>query len=258
MDTLTATMALLAPFKDNPNTQSQDSQCPIPNATTNIHTDDPFAALQSFIDAGYCPTIAQALSDDVLASAYAESVCMKKKRVLFAGMMTQHLGVDTAQTVGAQAFMDDLLRASVAPGLKGVIRGNRFNRLVAEKVRECLGDAPHLTVTTEEKLPFLNEIPDWCVWDAHSGRRLVGYNQLDLWEGGQQTNRGSKYVVNDALHNQLPEQVSVLSVVAHHVRLQSTKNKVYTLFQKGVATQRIAYANHLPSMVRAYFHLPML
>jgi hypothetical protein len=83
----------------------------------------------------------------------------------------------------------------VPPGTKGVIRGNKFNNIVKEyienlslnpEVYEVCFEKNHLTHTT-------SEIPDWYILHKETNKILIGMNQLDLWGGGHQTNRGSKY-----------------------------------------------------------------
>jgi hypothetical protein len=212
------------------------------------------ADLQAYIDGGYCSNVAVALSDEALYDLTMASPSMLRKRAELADVVNRHLG---ANHPAATALVADLLAMSVPPGLKGVLRGNAFNRLVADAVRAAVADAPHLRVTVEEKLPFLPEIPDFCVHDDAAAACLVGYNQLDLWSGGAQTNRGSKYVLNDAFHASLPPNVQVVSVVAQHIQLDSIKNKAYAMFARGVPTRRIVYPRHLRNFIRALFQLPV-
>ena len=51
-------------------------------------------------------------------------------------------------------------------------------------------------------------------------------NQLDLWGGGQQLNRGSKYLI-DNKHN--TENSKLLCVVCNPIELKSNKNEVKNL-----------------------------
>jgi hypothetical protein len=41
-------------------------------------------------------------------------------------------------------------------------------------------------------------------------RVIIGMNQIDLWSGGQQINRGSKYLVNNK-HNTEKSKLCVIS-----------------------------------------------
>jgi hypothetical protein len=38
------------------------------------------------------------------------------------------------------------------------------------------------------------EIPDWYILEKSTGKVIIGMNQLDLWSGGQQINRGFRAV----------------------------------------------------------------
>ena len=47
-------------------------------------------------------------------------------------------------------------------------------------------------------------------------------NQLDLWDGGQQLNRGSKYIENNKYNN---ENSKLLCVVCNEIQIKSKKIK---------------------------------
>jgi hypothetical protein len=49
-------------------------------------------------------------------------------------------------------------------------------------------------------------------------------NQLDLWSGGQQTNRGSKYLFDNKLNT---EKTKLLCVVCNDTTIKTTKCKAF-------------------------------
>ena len=64
-------------------------------------------------------------------------------------------------------------------------------------------------------------------------------NQLDLWGGGQQLNRGSKYIENNKHNN---ENSKLLCVVCNEIQFKN-KNKAY----------KLCYLNNLEHIIRKYF-----
>jgi hypothetical protein len=53
-------------------------------------------------------------------------------------------------------------------------------------------------------------------------------NQLDLWNGGQQLNRGYKYLENKTTSN-----FKLLFVICNEIQFTNNKNKAYKLFKIG-------------------------
>ena len=76
-----------------------------------------------------------------------------------------------------------------------------------------------------------SEIPDWTIFEKTTNKIIIGMNQLSLWGGGQQSNRGSKYLENN-IHN--TENSKLLCVVANEIQIKSVKNKEFKLFELGV------------------------
>ena len=77
-------------------------------------------------------------------------------------------------------------------------------------------------------------------------------NQLDLWGGGQQLNRGSKYIINSKYNN---ENSKLLCVICNNIELKSKKNKVFNLFNIGFQNNTLCYLNNLQNIIYSYFNL---
>ena len=75
-------------------------------------------------------------------------------------------------------------------------------------------------------------------------------NQLDLWGGGQQLNRGSKYIENNKHNN---ENSKLLCVVCNEIQFTSTKNKAYKLFETGFTNDTLCYINNLKKIIISFF-----
>jgi hypothetical protein len=75
-------------------------------------------------------------------------------------------------------------------------------------------------------------------------------NQLDLWGGGQQLNRGSKYLENNKHNN---SNSKLLCVVCNEIQLKSNKNKIYNLFDIGFNNNTLSYVNNIQNIISLYF-----
>jgi len=82
-------------------------------------------------------------------------------------------------------------------------------------------------------------------------------NQLDLWSGGHQTNRGAKYIdienknKDDSSSNS--NNSKLLCVVCYEIQFRSDKNKAYKLFVSGFENNTLCYLKNLSNIIRSYF-----
>lgn len=143
----------------------------------------------------------------------------------------------------------------VQPGTKGAIRGYEFNMIVKKRLEQITKFIPNnsdFVLVFEQKINNLTkEIPDWYIQQRSTKKMIIGMNQIDLWSGGQQTNRGSKYILNENYHNN--NDVKFLSVVCKHIQVDNENSKVYTLLLKGLQCGRITYLNGLKDTIYDYF-----
>ena len=138
----------------------------------------------------------------------------------------------------------------ISPGAKGVIRGNIFNNLVKEFIINLNLPRERFDIQFEKNNPLqiTNEIPDWYINCKLTQKNIVGMNQIDLWSGGQQSNRGSKYVIDY-------DKGRLVSVIAKYVILKNKKNKVYNLFNTGFQRNNLCYLDGLKNIIYEYFEL---
>jgi hypothetical protein len=79
-------------------------------------------------------------------------------------------------------------------------------------------------------------------------------NQLDLWSGGHQTNRGAKYIDTENKNKESNSSNSkLLCVVCYEIQFTSDKNKAYKLFVSGFENNTLCYLNNLDNIIRSYF-----
>jgi len=77
-------------------------------------------------------------------------------------------------------------------------------------------------------------------------------NQLDLWNGGHQINRGFKYIENNK-HN--TDNSKLLCVICNDIYFKTNKNKIYKLFKIGFENNTLTYLNNLGNIINSYFNL---
>jgi len=146
----------------------------------------------------------------------------------------------------------DLSDEFIPAGTKGNIQGNQFNFIIRNRLQSEFSSSLY-TITFETKSPYLDtdENPDWCVKNDETNRSVIGYNQIDLWSGGAQSNRGYKYIMNDTFHEN-HHDVKILSVICAFTKIFSTKTKKFNLFSKGFQENRLCYTGNLIEIIKNF------
>jgi hypothetical protein len=75
-------------------------------------------------------------------------------------------------------------------------------------------------------------------------------NQLDLWSGGAQSNRGSKYIIENK-HN--TKNTKLLCVICNIIKFKNTRRKEYKLFETGFKNDTLCYIKNLNCIITSYF-----
>jgi hypothetical protein len=143
----------------------------------------------------------------------------------------------------------------IPPGTKGSIRGNKFNQIVMEYIKslDFLNNANFIIQFEKNHEVYkTSEIPDWYIHNKNTNQIIIGMNQMDLWSGGHQTNRGSKYILDKKDEN---ENVKLLCVICNDVKIKSDKNKIYKLFKKGFDDNTLCYITNLENIIKVFFNL---
>ena len=95
-----------------------------------------------------------------------------------------------------ELITNDYLLKLIPAGTKGVMRGNKFNSIVKDTIKNLDLDSERFEICFEKQcvLSITTEIPDWYILEKSTGKVIIGMNQLDLWNGGHQINRVFKYL----------------------------------------------------------------
>jgi hypothetical protein len=197
-----------------------------------------------------CHDALDRLTDTNLLEEYKDCNSVKKRITKLSSLLEKYGIDDVIKNKIIEEYTIDL----VPPGTKGVIRGNKFNNIVKEyienlslnpEVYEVCFEKNHLTHTT-------SEIPDWYILHKETNKILIGMNQLDLWGGGHQTNRGSKYLLNNTMNS---ENCRILCVVCNQIQFKGKNNKTYKLFEVGFENNTLCYLKNLQNIIYLYFQM---
>jgi hypothetical protein len=201
------------------------------------------------IDQEVCHDTIGRLTDNNLMGDYYNCLSVKKKiRELLIILDNNGLDQFTKQNI-----LRDYVNQLVPPGTKGVIRGNKFNSIVKEFIENLLLDPEHYDVCFEKKHTsyITSEIPDWYILHKETNKILIGMNQLDLWRGGHQLNRGFKYLIDNTANT---ENCKILCVVCNETRIK-TNNKAFKLFEVGFKNNTLCYLKNLENIINSHFQI---
>lgn len=194
-----------------------------------------------------CYETLEELSDSKLLNEYKECNSVKNEIKKLENILRKHTDEEKTQKI-----IDEYLLHLIPAGTKGVIRGNKFNKLVKQNITKLGLDTERFEICFEKKCEFhfTTEIPDWYILEKKTNKIIIGMNQLDLWGGGQQLNRGSKYLENNKHNN---SNSKLLCVVCNEIQLKSNKNKIYNLFDIGFNNNTLSYLNNIQNIISLYF-----
>jgi Ca2+-binding EF-hand superfamily protein len=187
------------------------------------------------------------LSDEKLMCEYKDCNSVKNEIKKLSEVLGKYMDEETKQKI-IQEYLLQLIPA----GTKGVIRGNKFNNIVKQFITKLELDTDRFDIYFEKKCEghFTTEIPDWYILEKLTNKIIIGMNQLDLWGGGQQLNRGFKYIENNK-HNNVNSKL--LCVVCNEIQFTSKNNKAYKLFETGFENDTLCYINNLENIINKYF-----
>jgi hypothetical protein len=195
-----------------------------------------------------CYKTLEELTDEKLMSEYKECNSVKNEIQKLKNVLNNHIDEEKTQKI-VQEYLLQLIPA----GTKGVIRGNKFNNIVKNFITKLALDTERFEICFEKKCDghFTTEIPDWYILEKSTNKIIIVMNQLDLWGGGQQLNRGSKYIENNKHNN---EHSKLLCVICNEIQFKSIKNKAYKLFETGFENNTLCYLNNLQNIITSYFN----
>jgi len=202
------------------------------------------------IEKEFCHKTAMELTDKKLLGIYKECPSVIKAISKLNNVLSKN---DIDEEI-KHKILEEYILELIPAGTKGVIRGNKFNKIIEKLIKSLDFDKEKFVVSFEKKCEnhITSEIPDWYILEKSTDKIIIGMNQLDLWGGGQQINRGSKYIVNKQNND---ENSKLLCVVCNKIQLKSNKNKTFNLFKIGFENNTLCYLNNLQNIIYSYFNL---
>lgn len=205
------------------------------------------------ISSEFCPETIRKLGDQQLLPEYLTSKSVQKSVKTLSSILEKHIGNHSDFSIVKKEILEEYLVEMIPPGTKGVIRGNKFNQIVQEKIQSLHLPTSIYEIAFEKECKTVptSEIPDWYITNKLQNRTLIGMNQLDLWGGGAQLNRAAKYIMNDPFENNV--NVKLICVVCNFIYFKSERNKAFHIMEKGFERNTICYMNSLENRIREYF-----
>ena len=151
------------------------------------------------------------------------------------------------------AIINKYILDIIPSGTKGVIRGLKFNNIVKDFIINLKLDSSRFDIKFEANCPqhLTSEIPDWYIYDKETKKVIIGMNQLDLWNGGHQVNRGYKYLIDC---EKIPN-VKILCVICNEIIIKSDKNKTFQILKTGFENNTLCYLNNLQNIIHSTLQL---
>ena len=195
-----------------------------------------------------CYETLEELTDAKLMCEYKDCNSVKNEIKKLSDVLEKYIDEETKQKI-IQEYLLQLIPA----GTKGVIRGNKFNKIVKQFITNLSLDSDRFEILFEKKCEshFTDEIPDWYILEKSTNKIIIGMNQLDLTSGGHQINRGYKYLIDNKHNN---ENSKLLCVICNEIEFRSNKNKAYKLFETGFENNTLCYLNNLQNIITSYFN----
>jgi len=196
-----------------------------------------------------CRDTIDRLTDDKLMGEYRICPSVKMRLDVFENILRKNnLDNDTISKI-----MDEYLLQLIPPAVKACIRGNKFNRIIRDKIISLFQVYSQLEIEFEKDCllcPTLQK-PDWYILDKYSGKVMIGMNQVDLWGGGHQLNRGTHYIHNTQYNN---TNFKLVCVVCNDITFKR-ETKAYHIVKTGFQNNTLCYPNNLDCIIKSFFNL---
>lgn len=200
------------------------------------------------INTDVCYNTISKLTNDNLINEYKECNSVQNEIKKLNSILEKHKIKKSIK----ESIINDYLLELIPAGTKGVIRGNKFNSIVKNYITNMKLDDSRFEICFEKncELNMTTEIPDWYILEKSSNKLIIGMNQLDLIGGGQQINRGYKYLI-DNKHN--TKTSKLVCVICNHTQFK-TNNKKSKLFEVGFSNNTLTYLKNLDNIINSYFN----
>jgi len=188
------------------------------------------------------------LKDTYLINEYKECKSVKKE-IKKLELILNKYNIDSNKI---SLIINDYMLELIPAGTKGVIKGNKFNNIVKNIINDIKLNDEIFEICFEKNCDkcITTEIPDWYILNKITGKIIIGMNQLDLFSGGQQINRGYKYLIDNKYNT---DNSKLLCVICNEIKFKSDKNKAYKLFDIGYKNDTLCYIKNIKVIIHKFF-----
>ena len=189
------------------------------------------------------------LKDDCLINVYKECKSVKLAINKLKVILAKYNIENNIQDEIIEEYIIDI----IPPGTKASIRGNKFNNIIKTHIINLNLNSERFEICFEKQcdLCITTEIPDWYILEKLTCRIIIGMYEVDLWSGGQQLNRGSKYLIDNKINTC---NSKLLCVICNEKKFKNNKSKSYELFKTGYSNDTLCYIKNLGSIIDKYFN----
>lgn len=186
----------------------------------------------------------KSLDDKTLYDKYMECQSVKNK-INNLKKYLKETNITEEQITNIISNKDFCLEFLIPPGTKGAVRGNELNNIIKNKILSFTFLTEDYDIQFEKKCSNLetDEIPDFYILNTKLNKAIIG--------GGHQTNRASKYILN----NKSKDDNKFICLIAEYPKLLKSKNKTYKIFSKGFENNTLLYVSDLESIIKDHFKI---
>lgn len=202
--------------------------------------------VNNWIRKEYCVETFNKLGIDILLPQYLKSYSV----ISNINHLKSILQKNNVQEDDIEKIIDQYIYKLIPPGTKGCIKGRTFNSIIKYHILSIPLSARYFIIEFEKKHEsyHTDEIPDWTIFEPKTNKLIIGMNQLDLWSGGQQRNRGSKYIYHETNN----KKIKLVNVICHKTYFK-TRNSVFNLFCHGFRNNTLCYKTGLEKIIYDFF-----
>jgi hypothetical protein len=194
------------------------------------------------------------LKDKNLLDEYKKCTSVNNQINILSNVLEKYKIDDNKQKL----IINDYLLELIPAGTKGVVRGIMFNNIVKKTIENMNLDKDKFDVCFEKECEscITSEKPDWYVLEKTTKKVIIGMNQLSLWGGGAQSNRGDKYLIDNKYNTENTKLVCVVcNEIQFNDKTSKVKNKTYKLFEIGFTNDTLCYLKNLENIIKSYFQI---
>lgn len=194
----------------------------------------------------FCPETSNKLSSKVLLPEYLKSNAVKRNiNHLKSILLNNNVNEEDSKNI-----INEYIYKLIPPGTKGSIRGQTFNSIIKYHILSIPLSSKYFEIEFEKKHNkyYTDEIPDWTIYEPKTKKLIIGMNQLDFWSGGQQKNRGNKYIY----HETNDKNIKLVSVICNKIYL-TNRNSTFELISYGFEKENLCYITGLKKIIYDFF-----